>query len=245
MWLTTAALIGIASTPSLPAHAQPVVNGGGRTEMLDCAGGEAQVNGDANRVVLHGDCRSLQVNGASNIVEIDLVPGGTITVTGAGNQVLYAPIDPGPSISTQGSANVVQAGTNGAASAALAPEIPPAPPPPPTMTPPPPSGAGTLVLTGNGLQEVNCAARNVVIQGSGGRYMLRGGCRSVTVDASRMAIQAELEPGARIAIGGDAVTLDYVLTAPGPAPIVSVSGAGSRATHIARFGETAATVPAQ
>jgi hypothetical protein len=246
MWLTTAALIGIAPTPTLPAYAQPVVNGGGRTEMLDCAGGDAQVNGDANRLVFHGDCRNLRVNGASNIVEIDLTPGGSIVVAGAGNQVLYTPIEPGPSVSEQGVGNVVQAGTHGAASAALAPEVPPAPLPPPTMTPPPPPGAGTLILTGNGvLQEANCAGRNVVIQGSGGRYTLRGGCRSVTVDGSRMAIEAELEPGARIAIGGDAVTLNYVLTAPGTAALVSVSGAGSQATHIEHFGETTATVPAQ
>ena len=218
-----------------PAWADAAVNGSGRTEMLDCNGADATVNGDGNRLVFHGNCRSLRVNGGGNVVEIDLTPGGNVAIAGDGNHIQYTPVEPPPMIAAQGSANQVAAGTPGAASAALAPALPDAPPPPASLVPAQVGPAATLVLDGEEQdRDIGCAGQNVLIRGSGGQFVLRGGCRSITVQGRANKIQAELQPGAHVAISGDAVTLNYTLVGAGPPPVVSVSGTASRATHTTR-----------
>lgn len=227
-----AAVALAALLASAPAWADAAVNGSRRTEMLDCDGADAVVNGDANRLVFHGYCRSLHINGTGNAVEIDLIPGGSVNVAGDGNHVLYTPVEPGPVVATQGNDNLVGAGSGGLATAALAPPIPDAPPPPVAIPPAEVSPAATLVLDGEGQsRDITCAGQNVLIRGSAGRFVLRGGCRSVTVQGRADSIQAELQPGAHVAIGGDAVTLNYTLTSNGPPPVVSVSGANSGVTQ--------------
>jgi len=229
----SSALAILAVAPlALPvaARADAVVDGSHRTELLDCAGAAAVVNGDANNLVFHGKCASLALDGAGNTVEIDLAPGGALRVSGNGNHVLFTPIVPGPVIVTIGSDNAVAAGSGGAASAALAPPIPDAPPPPVSVAPPEAPRPGTLFLRGDGITRMaDCAGRNVLIEGSDSRITLTGGCRSVTVQGHADTIVASLQPGARIAIAGDGVTLHYDLAAPGAAPIVSVTGRDSGA----------------
>ncbi len=229
------------------ARADVVVNGSNRTELLDCNQEAAAVNGNANRVVLHGACRSLHVTGAHNEVEVDLRPGGALTIVGADNHVLYTPIVPGPTTSLQGVDNSAAAGSFGAASAALAPPLPPAPPAPPVIGTPGRS-AGTLLLRGNAAAAtVDCGGRNVVIEGNGNRYTLRGGCRSVTVQGHGNTIRAALAPGSRIAIGGNGDTLHYTMTGPGPLPLISVAGTASAATSTDTASAGGATIgsPAQ
>lgn len=211
------------------------VAGSGRIVLAECEGEDASVTGSGNLVVFHGTCPMLLVAGSSNLVEVDLLPGGTIEITGAANHVLYAPVEPRPVIYQQGGSNTVEAGTNGAASAALAPALPDLPPPAPdlvlAMHLPAGAPAGAIVLDGDGQDiEVSCAARDVLIHGSGGHFRLRGGCRSVTVQGRDDRIEAELAAGGRIAIGGDAVTLVYTLVGDGAPAVVSVSGARSQAT---------------
>ena len=118
---------------------------------------------------------------------------------------------------------------DGAAGAVEMPPMPDAAPAPPALAPPG-RGAGTLLLPGDGVTAaLDCTGRNVMIEGNDVRYTLRGGCRSVTVQGHRNMVQAELQPGSRIAIGGDGDTVHYALTRPGPPPLISVTGAASRA----------------
>lgn len=229
--LIAAALL--ASVPLL-AHAETVVAGSTRTEMLDCNGGDAQVSGDGNRLVFHGDCRALRLDGSHNVVEIDLVPTATVTVTGDDNRVFYTPVQPGPEVTAQGEGNLVTEGTQGEASAALGPMPPEAPPPPAVVPPPQVAASGTLTLSGDRQDsDVDCTGRRVVIEGSDGRFVLHGGCRSITVQGRADTITADLVPGAHVAISGDAVTLHYTLTQAGPPPVISVSGARSTAVATA------------
>jgi hypothetical protein len=233
----TLAALGLLSAAPLalsrPAAADASVNGSLRTTLLDCAGGDALVNGNNNRLVFNGACRSLRINGGGNTVQIDLVPGGSIAVEGDGNRVTYAPIVPAAQVSAQGNQNQIAAGAPTQASLLLTPALPA--PPPVAVTPPPPlPAAATLVLDGDmQSRDMACAGQNVLIRGNNGNFVLRGGCRSLTVQGGNNVIQAELQPGARVDIGGTAVTLHYTLTGEGPPPVVSVAP-GSQVTQVTR-----------
>ncbi len=225
--VAVALLVPLASAA---AWADAVVNGSHRTEMLDCAGAPASVNGDANRVVFHGRCSSLRIAGTGNQVEIDLLPGGAVSVTGSDNAVQYTPIVPGPAVTVQGGGNSIAAGHGAVAGEAVAPAVPTAPPAAAVISPPSRAEAGTLLLQGDAAaRNVDCTGRNVLIEGSGRNDVLRGGCRSVTVQGRMDTVRAELQPGARIALGGDGITLHYTQTTPGPSPVISVTGNDSRA----------------
>jgi hypothetical protein len=156
--------------------------------------------------------------------------------------VLYVPVTPPPEVSSQGGANEVEAGTDGPASAALAPPMPDEAPPPAMLNEAPGAGvrpAGAIVLDGEDQdRDVFCGGRDVLIHATGSRYRLRGGCRSVTVHGRANRIEAELQPGARISVGADDVRLDYALIREGPPPVVSVTGGGSEAIAIPRPGAT-------
>jgi formylmethanofuran dehydrogenase subunit C len=126
------------------------------------------------------------------------------------------------------------------------PNVPAAPPPPAVIAPVQRGAEGTLTLTGDAQnRELMCTGRNVLIEGSGGRFMLHGGCRSVTVHGDANTIEAEMLPGGRVAISGDAVTLRYTPMAAGPPIVVSVSGAGSTATEVPGGAATIYTAPGQ
>ncbi len=91
--------------------------------------------------------------------------------------------------------------------------------------------------------DLSCAGRDVLIRGDDLEVVLRGGCRSVTVQGRFDRVTAELLPGAGIAVGGAAVLLNYVLTGPGPAPVVRTTLPGLRATQIQRFGQNSLKLP--
>lgn len=218
------------------ARADALLNGSHRTEMLDCLGADALVNGDGNQLKFHGNCRSLRVNGGGNAVEVELAPGGRLDVSGDGNRIEYTTTGPEPSVSAQGSGNRIAA-----AGAGFGVAMPDAAPAPAALEPAP---VATVVLDGDDQdRDIDCAARNVLIHGSGGRFTLRGGCRAVSVQGRANRIRAELVPGARVSIGGDAVTLDYTLTSDGPPPVVAVTGANSQATHTTRTAAPVAVAP--
>jgi len=73
--------------------------------------------------------------------------------------------------------------------------------------------------------------------------VLRGGCRSLTVEGQYDRITAELLPGAPVAISGVAVLLNYALVGEGPPPAVRTTVPGLGATQIQHFGSVQLTLP--
>lgn len=241
--ILVAAACGIPSARAQTA----AVNGSGQTQDLDCAGGDALVNGSSNRVSVHGECHSLRVNGSDNVIEIELTAGAPVAIAGNSNHVLYAATGGGvgPSVSTQGTGNQIDANDQ-PQTATLGGTLPTSSPKPPTLLLAPAGPTtGAVVLDGSGqTQTADCNGRDVLIHGSSSQFTLTGGCRSISVQGRADHIQAQLQPGARVAIGGNSVTLSYTLTGPGPAPMVSVTGTNSAATHVENFGDSSVTVPA-
>lgn len=218
--LPMAVVLAACGVMSRPATAQVTLADMGRITTLACLGQDAAVRGNANHVNFVGPCRSLRVEGSRNVVEIDLGRTGTVRVVGDYNHVAYAPPAPPPVTTLRGYYN----------------EVVPAP----LGTVP-----GTLVLDGSlGERDVSCRGLDVVIRESEARYVLRGGCRSVTVEGRSDTVAAELLPAARLVIGGVGVVVNYVLVAEGAPPMVVVTAPGARATHLARFGESALVLPA-
>ena len=193
-----------------------VIRGDPGQVVQDCAAGSAQVVGNGNRVVVAGACRTLDVFGSGNSVVVDLEPGAVVRITGSRNRVAYRTAAGIPTVAINGRGDTVQA----AEAADLA-----------TLPPPP----GPLVIPAGALSgKFACGGLDVVIHASYGRYDLRGGCRSVTVDGTSTTIVAELAPGAPVAIGAAGVAMNYVLVADGPPPQVRVTIPGEQATHIER-----------
>ena len=217
--LAFAALAFAAPAFAASARAEVLTTGAGRTLSVACAGKPAAIEGNANNITLVGPCSSLRIEGSRNVVSVDLARAGSVTVTGDYNQVIYAPAVPPPLTTLRGYYNQVVPG-------------PIAPTP------------NTLVLDGAlGRRDVACGGLDVVIRESDVRYVLRGGCRSVTVQGRNDIIAAELLPSARLVIGGVGVVVNYVLVGQGPPPAVVVTVHGARATHIARFGDSELTLP--
>ena len=138
-----------------------------------------------------------------------LAAGGTIRVEGSGNRVFYQATDL-PGLVVLGPDNVVAALPAVPASLA-APQAPPA--------------TATLELSGDDqMRAVGCAGRRVAIQGQRSLYLLRGGCRSVTVRGGLLSVQAELAPGAAVTVTGHGVRVGWLLARPGRLPAVSAHG---------------------
>lgn len=89
---------------------------------------------------------------------------------------------------------------------------------------------------------VDCAGRDVRIEGNRNRYMLRGGCLSVVLRGEADEIRAEMAPGGRIDVEGNGVLLFWSKRGDGPDPSVSLNGAGSR---VMALDAGPATTPAQ
>ena len=68
-----------------------------------------------------------------------------------------------------------------------------------------------------------CPGRDVLIRGDRNNVTLHGGCRSVTVQGDGNQVQAELQPAAPITLNGADNDLAFVLVAPGPDPLVTVT----------------------
>jgi len=211
--LQTLALVFALSCLSLPAFAQQgELRGEGLSQTIDCGGDDARLEGNGNRVTFRGPCRGLYLRGEGNRVEVELAPGAQIHIEGNGNRVRYHNAGgQTPEISIRGEQDQVTAGAPGrpfpAASAA---------------------GPEPLYLTGNGQnRDVDCAGRDVRMEGSGGAITLRGGCRSLSVHGNGVEVHADLAPEARVAVQGNGDLVTYRLTGPGSAPDISVSGRGS------------------
>jgi hypothetical protein len=222
------------------AYAQaPEVDGSSLARTIACDGADAAVNGNDNRIAFTGSCHGLAINGDGNRVQIALAPNARVAVAGHGNHVLYSSSGPGsePNVALNGADNDVTASDH-PPTGALVGVLPPAPPGPPTLTLPPPdapgaTGSGAIVLSADDAsQTIDCAGRDVLIHGSNGNFRLLGGCRSISVQGQNDTIQAQLQPGARVLIGGPTVTLHYTLTTDGPPPVISDSAPGTTVTQV-------------
>jgi hypothetical protein len=176
-----------------------------------CTGRDVQIEGNHNVVKPFGLCRSLLLKGIANDVVLDLGAGATIRVEGSANHVTYR----GPAISgvdLLGADNIV-----------TAPEIVPS------------GEEDALALTGDDQARVmDCAGRNVTIRGERSLYMLRGGCRSLTIRGDLVVVQAELASNAAVTVAGQGITVGWAPVDHGHAPTESVHGEGS---HIERLEE--------
>ena len=233
--------------------AQAVVQAEGQTLALDCRGGEARVEGNRNRVSFRGACRALRVFGEENRVTAQVTAGAEIEVQGQRNRVSYAltgGTEP-PRVSVAGLDDTVGPGAMPVAPAApTAPMVAlaaPAPTIPRTPTPRPPAAlafplapspapvpvvvpTGPLILRGDDQERAeSCAGRDTVIEGHRGNYVLRGGCRSLTVRGDLIVVQVELVPRAQVMVDGNGTAVHWVLVGRGPSPTVTIRGDGSRA----------------
>ena len=154
--------------------------------------------------------------------------GGTVAIDGDRDRVVYdGPV--APQAVTHGFYDqVVRAQPTPVASTV---EGVPSPPPVLVLTPASPSF------------DVDCTNRDVLVRGDSQHYVLRGGCRSLTVQGRLDLITAELVPGAPVTVGGPGVILNYVLIAQGPAPVVRVTSPSLRAEQIQHYGDSQLSLP--
>lgn len=221
--------------PGAPQAAAEAPPGGGSLDLTgesqrrdaDCTGRDVTIEGSSSTFVLHGGCRSVTLSGSSDSVQAEMLPGGQIRVTGDSDTLTWflRHSGPDPQVDVEsGSSQVRQIQRLGGAAIGegiTAPE-----------------GPAPIVLTGEARSaEVNCAGQDVQVQGNGNNFVLRGGCRSLSVQGNGNHVQAELQPGIRVAIQGNGDLVTFVLVASGPEPIVSLSGNGSRAWRVERLGE--------
>jgi len=88
---------------------------------------------------------------------------------------------------------------------------------------------GTLLLQAEGEQRtIDCASRDVRIEGNRNRYILRGGCRSIVLRGEADDIQAQMIAGGHIDVEGNGVLVTWSLLHPGPDVSATVNGQGSR-----------------
>ena len=100
-------LAGVLLLSAGSAGAQTHHEGAGAETDMTCEDGEAFITGASNRIAVEGPCRLLVVEGAGNIVSVDLTANAAIRVTGASNRITWrAPGKARPRISSTGAGNV-------------------------------------------------------------------------------------------------------------------------------------------
>lgn len=261
----------VALTLLLPmaVHAQTAdVRGDGLNEAVSCGGGAASLQGNGNTIAFRGACRSLDLRGEGDRVEVDILAGGSIHLEGNGDRVRYRVVGGGgpPRVLVRGvgSTVVATAVPEEPAYTETAPSMPARPEPPPpriaTREPPPrpapvapaphppprapasipvgaPTGAplvippsGPIVLGGDDqTRDLDCTGRDVQIEGNGGVFTLRGGCRSLAIQGNGEQVKAELMPGVPLTVQGDNDLVTYTVHGGGADPSVWVNGKGSAA----------------
>ena len=198
-----------------------------------CAGQPVRIEGNHNTVTLTGSCGSLVLKGYANAVSLALAPAAAIRVEGSDNQVSYtAPAT--PAIVALGPNNSVHA-AQAVFSAQPVPK-PARPPVEPVSVPPPIAHRATptagIRLDGEDQQRLaDCAGRDVTVTGSRSAYVLRGGCRSVTVNGELLTVQAELQPAAHLAITGQGDIIAWAVSGKARGPSATIHGAGN---HVQR-----------
>jgi hypothetical protein len=99
----------LAGGIAVPATAQTAFEGAGQESRIDCDGGEAHITGASNRITVDGPCRLLSVEGAGNIVSVDLAEKAAIRVVGSSNRITWrAPGQARPRVSSTGAGNSIR-----------------------------------------------------------------------------------------------------------------------------------------
>lgn len=102
-WLVLTGLAGLAACAPPPKELAPVEQGGWLTYSesrirapIACGETPIQLTGSRLDTRLTGDCRYVRITGTHNDIEIEMVPGGTIEITGSNNDVFWSQLRPGP-----------------------------------------------------------------------------------------------------------------------------------------------------
>ena len=209
------ALLGLLLAHPVLADPAPslLLQAEGRTMTPVCTGQAVRLEGNHNVLKPFGVCGSLLIKGIANQVVLDFAANAALRVEGSGNQVAYHGSKP-VTIDLLGPGNSV-----------IAPQAPVL------------ESAPVLLLTGDDqAKEVDCAGRSVSVQGRRAFYLLRGGCKSLTIQGDLVIVQAEMRPGAAIAITGRGDRVGWVLDAPGKPPALSVRGEANHCEHLDAVG---------
>ena len=199
-----------------------------------CNGEPVRLEGNHNTLTLTGACGSLRVLGVANTVRLGIAGGGAIHVEGSGNRISYEAAGAPPVSDALGSDNEMIAAAPVQVVAKPADKPAPAAPslpakPAAAATPAP---AGGLLLDGDDRQRLaQCAAQDVTVTGKRSAYVLRGGCKSLTVRGDLLTVRADLMPGARIAVTGRGTVVTWAVAGKGRPPAAVVHGEGSRVQH--------------
>jgi len=65
-------------------------------QKIACDGRPVSLEGDRTELSLVGPCRFVRVAGSHNDIALDILPGGTIDITGAHNDVSWRQTEAGP-----------------------------------------------------------------------------------------------------------------------------------------------------
>ena len=222
------AAAGLLAAPALAAAQGPdlLFQAEGQTLSGTCSGQAVRIEGNHNAITLYGSCASLLLKGLANTVQMSVATGGSIRVEGGSNRVSFHADGSAPAIVALGPDNdvVPTADRPRLVISGLA-TAPPLPAPPVTAialqapaTKAPPAavaGSGPLALTGDDQQRLaDCTGRDVTVVGERSAYVLRGGCRSLTLLGDLLAVQAELAPGAKVAVTGQGSVVSWAMKTP-------------------------------
>jgi hypothetical protein len=187
----------------------------GQTLNPVCTGQGVLLEGNHNIVKPFGLCRSLVVKGIANQFVLDLTANASLRVEGSGNRVTYR---------SPTSAVVDLLGTDNIVTAQ------------PASTPVMDTGS-VMHLTGDDQTvALDCTGRSVAVDGNRAMYLLRGGCKSLTIHGDLVIVQAELQPGAAVAITGHGVRVGWVLAGTGKPPAASMHGEANHFEHLDAIG---------
>ncbi len=226
---------------SVAAQAAPELLFQAEAQVLTetCTGQPVRLEGNHNTVTLTGACGSLLLKGFANTVRLGIVPGGSIHVEGSANRVQFVVHGAAPAIVALGPDNDVSSETASLAEPpiqAVQPLTPAAKAPASKAVPPPTLAApaaslprSPLTLAGDDQQRLeDCAGRDVTVTGDRSAYVLRGGCKSLTLRGDLLAVQGELASGAKITVAGRGSIVSWVIKGKGRPPATIVRGPGSR-----------------
>jgi hypothetical protein len=176
-----------------------------------CTGRDLQIEGNHNVIKPFGRCLSLLVKGVANQVDLELAAGGTIRVEGSDNKITYR---------APAAAETTLLGDNSTATLQAAPTNEP---------------ATILALSGDDQAlATDCTGRAVTVDGHRALYVLRGGCKSLTIHGDLVTVQAELLPSAAITVTGHGNRVGWALDHPGRPPATALHG---EANHVERLSE--------
>jgi hypothetical protein len=211
------ALLGMLLVHPLRADPAPplLLQAEGQTLTPVCTGKDLQLEGNHNVVKPFGLCQSLLIKGIANQIRLDFTANATLRIEGSGNQVTYR----APTAATTdllGTDNAVVAQPSPVLVADIGP---------------------VLNLTGDDRAlALDCAGRSVSVEGSRALYLLRGNCKTLTIHGDLVVVQAELQPGAAVAISGHGVRVGWVLGGPGKPPVPLLHGEANHVEHLDELG---------